>query len=57
VAGLAGHAPLQADWALGTGHTGAGGQCKDAVYTGIGVDRLACILHYYTQIWISGALG
>jgi len=28
----AGHAADWA-WALGAGHTGAGGQCKDAVYT------------------------
>jgi len=37
LAGPAGHAPLQADWALGTGQaTGAGGQCTNAIEEGIG---------------------
>jgi len=41
--GPAGHTPLQADWALGTGqvigvHTGAGGQCADAIVAGVSAD-------------------
>jgi len=41
--GPASHAPLQADWALGTGqaigaHTGADGQCADAVEAAVGAD-------------------
>jgi len=36
------------DWALGTGqaigaHTGAGGQCTDAIKAGVGADGLALI--------------
>jgi len=43
VAAPAGHVPLQADWALGTGqaigiHTGAGGQCTFAIEAGVGAD-------------------
>jgi len=39
----AGHAPLQADWAKGTGqaigaHTGASEQCSDAIEARIGAD-------------------
>jgi len=45
VEGPAGHVPLQADWPLGTGHTGAGIQFKDAIYTVVGTDGPARILH------------
>jgi len=43
---LAGHVPLHADWPLGTGqdvgaHTGAGGECADAIEAGVGADRIA----------------
>jgi len=54
----AGHAPLQADWALGTeqaidAHTGAGGECEDAIEADVGAGVLARI-HTDTG---SGGLG
>jgi len=56
--GPAGDALLQADWALGSRqamgiHTGAGGQCTDAIEAGISADRPECI-HTGT---VSGGLG
>jgi len=50
LAAPAGHAPLQANRALGTGqaigtHTGTGRQYADAIKASIGADRLARILH------------
>jgi len=36
------------DWALGTGHTRAGGPCADAVQAGFGADGPARILHMDT---------
>jgi len=32
-------------------HTGAGGQCKEATYAGIGADVPAHILHTGTEKW------
>jgi len=44
--GQAGHVPLHADWTLGTGqdvgaHTGAGGECAEAIEADVGADGLA----------------
>jgi len=46
LAGPAGNATLHADWALGTrqdvgAHTGAGGECADAIEADDGADGLA----------------
>jgi len=35
-------------------HTGTGGQCTDAIETGVGADVMACILHTGME---SGGLG
>jgi len=52
LAGLAGHAAMDADWAFGTrqaigAHTGAGGQYVDAIEACVSAYRPARILHMH----------
>jgi len=56
VEGPAGHSPRQADWALGTGHTGAGEQYADAMEADVVADGLA-VHAYYTRVQEAGALA